>query len=457
MERTKVKLDVLIIFILASFVLLFNLGTGSLTSWDEAVYAGVSGEIIKSNNWFDLTWKGQPWSDKPPLYMWMTALFYKIFGINEFSARFFSCICGIGTVILIYFFAKKLYSRNIAVASSLLLISTQHFIWSAKAGMLDCAFTFFITLSLFLFKLGEEKNIYLFLCPLAFACAFLTKGVGALLIPAILAFYIIFTKKFRILKNLYLLSGIFVCFVALVWWHWLAISHYGKGFIFGYFTKHLFVRTTQSIEGHTGGIFTYFKVLPNRGRPWGAFLFLALPFVAWSMIKKKEKGHVLPLIWAVTIFVVASLIKTKLHWYIMPIYPASAMLVGWAFGKLFKKFTVPVTFLLVISVLIYLSAARGIFNLDYTPETKKIAKTAKGAAKGEKPLLYNVGDPAMQFYCLQDCENLPDAISPEELFKIKKKYIILEKEIFNGSKQFAKSNISIIAQSQNFVLIYNRE
>ena len=453
MERTKIIFDTIIILLLASFVLFYNLGSGSLASWDEALYAGVSGEIIKSNNWLDLTWRGSHWVDKPPLYMWMTALFYKIFGINEFSARLFSCICGISTAILIYFFAKKLYSRNTAVASALLLISTQHFIWSAKAGMLDCAFTFFITLSLFLFKLGEEKKIWLFFCPLAFACAFLTKGIGAILIPAILIFYIIFTKKFRILKSPYFLWGIFVCFVVLVWWHWLAISHYGKSFIFGYFTKHLFVRTTQSVEGHTGGIFDSFKVIPNKGRPWGAFLFLVLPFVIWSVIRKKEKAHILPLTWVVTVFVIVSLVKTKLHWYILPIYPASSMLIGWAFSKVFKKLTIPITLLLVSAVLVYLSQAKGVFNLDYTPETKKIAQLAKDTAKGQKVLLYKIGDPAMQFYCLQSGENLPDALDFEGLSKIKGKYIILEKEVFDNFKQATRKNPLIIAQNSAFIVI----
>jgi len=89
MERAQTIKDITVLLLVASFVLLWNLGTGSLTSWDEAVYAQVAKEILISNNWIDLTHMGNAWSDKPPLYMWMTAIFYKLFGVNEFSARFF--------------------------------------------------------------------------------------------------------------------------------------------------------------------------------------------------------------------------------------------------------------------------------------------------------------------------------------------------------------------------------
>ena len=183
--------DIGILILIAGFVILWNIGTGSLLSWDEAVYAQVSKEILRSNNYVDLTWAGKTWSDKPPLYMWMTVVFYKIFGIGEFAARLFSALCGIGTVIVTYLFALKLYSRRAAFAASLILASTLHFIWASKVGMLDAALTFFISLSLYWFIIGIERKIFLTLSALAFGAAFLTKGFGALLIPIILTAYIL--------------------------------------------------------------------------------------------------------------------------------------------------------------------------------------------------------------------------------------------------------------------------
>ncbi len=84
------------------FFLLFNLHAGSLASWDEALYAEVAKQILRSGNWLDLTWGGSPWVDKPPVTVWATAVFYHLFGMHEFTARLFSALCGAGTVIVTY-------------------------------------------------------------------------------------------------------------------------------------------------------------------------------------------------------------------------------------------------------------------------------------------------------------------------------------------------------------------
>src|SRR5437867_2873148 len=103
--------DLLFLTALSSIFLFLYLGNGSLASWDEAIYASVAKEIIQSGNWLKFTLGGEPWTDKPPLAIWVTAVFYKLFGINEFSARFFSALCGLGTVIVTYLLGRKLLNR----------------------------------------------------------------------------------------------------------------------------------------------------------------------------------------------------------------------------------------------------------------------------------------------------------------------------------------------------------
>jgi len=101
------KRDLLILTIISAVVLFWNLGAGSLTSWDEAVYAQISREMLQTGDWVNLHLMGKGWSDKPPLYMWATAASFKTFGINEFSARIFSALCGLGTILLIYLLPRK--------------------------------------------------------------------------------------------------------------------------------------------------------------------------------------------------------------------------------------------------------------------------------------------------------------------------------------------------------------
>lgn len=401
------KIDIALLFAASSLVLMWGLGTGSLTSWDEGLYGGVAREILKTGNWIDLRWAGLPWSDKPPLYMWVTVLFYKLFGVNELAVRLFSALCGIGTVLVTYLFARKLYSRGAAVSSALVLLTTWHFIWSSRVGMLDIALTFFVTLSLFLFKAGEEKKVCLFFSPIAFALAFLTKGMASAVVPATLIVYLAFTGNFKILKERALLFGVLVATLVLGAWHWAALAHYGNRFVQDYFVKHLLTRTTTAVEGHTGDILTYFGVLPNKGRPWSAVGLTLMPFIAWMMFAKKGRENALPLIWACVVIVLFSLVQTKIHWYIMPVYPAMAMMTGWAVEKLFKKYDLVIVSSLALCSLLYLAVDKGIYNLDYSPEIKKTSLDVKKAlSPGEKVYLYDISDPGMQFYLGDVGENV---------------------------------------------------
>ncbi|MDD5583867.1 MAG: glycosyltransferase family 39 protein [Candidatus Omnitrophica bacterium] len=449
MERITLKRDIAILLVLSSILIFWNLGTGSLTSWDEGVYAQVAKEIYTSGNWVDLTWQGLPWSDKPPLYMWLTVLFYKLFGINEFAARAPSALSGIATVIAVYILACKLYSRRVGIASSLLLLSTWHFFWSARVGMLDSTFSFFITLSLLFLKLGENKKLYLFLFWIGFTAAFLTKGVGAFLIPAIACVYLLSVKKISLVRRPAFVLGAFFSLLLLGWWHYLAYVHYGGDFIAGYFVKHLFIRTTQTVEGHIGGIFSYFKVLPNKGRPWGAFAFLAVPIALWRIFHNKEKEHILPVVWAVIVFFVATTVKTKLHWYIMAIYPATSILVGWVLSKVFRKITVIAVAVLVASALMYLSVEKKIFNLDYSGDSKQIAQDIRRVLpKEEKIYSYNIIDPAVHFYCSDLEINIGDT-KFEEVRKEKNTYFLFERKIFTA---LDRSKFSVIAENPSFVV-----
>ncbi|MDD4013449.1 MAG: glycosyltransferase family 39 protein, partial [Candidatus Omnitrophica bacterium] len=418
MKNNSVRIDIILLTATAALLILWRLGTGSLTSWDEGFYGGVSLEMIKSGDLVNLKWGGAAWSDKPPLYMWLTVFFSRFFGLGELSVRLFSALCGIGTILVTYLLGLKLYSRRAGIASALVLLSTWHFIWSSRVGMLDIPLTFFTSLSILFFVLGSPKNRLLFFSPIAFAMAFLIKGMGAITILVIIALYAAISGNFRSLKEKPLVLGIFIALIVLAAWHISIYASYGQDFWNGYVVKHLLVRTTSSLDGHTGDIFTYFGVIPNKGRPWSGAGLALIPILLWRVIFLKERSHYLPVIWAITVIGLFSPVQTKLHWYIMPVYPALALMTGWGITWILKKYTLPVAFLLSAGSVIYLGADKQIFNLDYSPMVKSVsvmAREAAGAKGGkeilrsvkdirfaadQKPLvyLYDTGDPDIQFY-----------------------------------------------------------
>src|SRR5438132_803606 len=104
---------------LSFFSVFYLLGEGSLYDWDEAIYAQVAKEIAVSDNWLTLTWAGHPFWHKPPLYFWLTAVVYKMVGINEFAARSCSAAFGFGVVALTFWLGLRLFSWAAGVMASL--------------------------------------------------------------------------------------------------------------------------------------------------------------------------------------------------------------------------------------------------------------------------------------------------------------------------------------------------
>jgi Zn-dependent protease with chaperone function len=234
----------------------------------------------------------------------------------------------------------------------------------------------------------------------------------------------------------------------------LVFSHYGKSFLQGYFTTHFFNRTTSALDGHTGSIFTYFKVLPNKGRPWGVFMLIAFFAATWQLFRNKEKGHIFPFLWAASIFVVASIVKTKLHWYIIPIYPALAILLGWGLCALFKKRAILIAVILAASGLFYLSSVKGVFNLDYTPETKKIAALARHKIpEGEEIFLYQVADPAAWFYFSPGGRNIPTEAELKNLLIQRDKYIVFENNTF---RNFSSDGLAVLVENSDFTVVQTK-
>ena len=392
------KKHIIILAIAASVILLFNLGAGSLSSWDEAFYAQVSREMHDSGNLVDLTWGGAPWHDKPPLFMWVTSFFYGLFGVSEFSARLFSALAGVGLVLTIYLLAAKLFTKRTGVISAIMALSTYHFLWISRMGMLDVVFTLFVALSIYAFLKSEDHPSSLIFTFLCFSLAFMTKGPGALIIPIILVPYALFSDIKGLLRNKYLWLGALASFIIIGSWYTAAYLHYGKNFVSGHFFTNLVTRTTVSMDGHEGGWLSYINVILYKGKPWGSLGLIIYPFFIYSTLKSKDlKGRLL-ITWIFTVYLVFTLVCTKLHWYIFPIYPAVMVVAGWGLDRILKKFAMPVLLTVSIISLIYSGTSKGLFTQDYNHDIKQFYIDTASKISTEKVYLYNIHDPGMKFY-----------------------------------------------------------
>ena len=222
---------------------------------------------------------------------------------------------------------------HVGFISALVLGTFTTFYVFAKHAMLDVSFVFFILASIY-FLLSSEKtesaNRYVALSGMFFGLAFMTKQVGAFLIPLIVFAYFTATGRgirFLFTKRFALLWGVGTL-IAAPWMIYMTLR-FGPDFWHSFFVFSGIMRASTPIEGHVGGYLFYFNYLINNEN---LFWVILLPFsatlCAFNAVIKRLKEDALILAWMIIVLVLFTLIQTKLEWYILPAFPAFAIAIS---------------------------------------------------------------------------------------------------------------------------------
>jgi len=312
---------------LTTFTIFFNLGAFPLLDPDETVYAETPKEMIAFDDFVSPRIYGEYWYDKPPMYYWLVAASFKIFGINEFAARFPSALFGVLCVWLAYWAGKKFFSQTIGIVSALVLTTSIEYFYVAKAAVTDTTLTLFLTAALVSFL---DKKYYLFY--LFAALATLTKGPIGLLFPgAIIFLYLLATKRWHELKNMKLPVGVVIYALVALPWYMIMYQIHGAVFLDTFIGYNNITRFTMAEHANTSSWYFFVPVLIIGFFPWTALLGQA---VRASLLERGNQARTLLFlnIWAFFIFIFFSISSTKLVTYILPMYPPIALLVGWYLG-----------------------------------------------------------------------------------------------------------------------------
>jgi 4-amino-4-deoxy-L-arabinose transferase-like glycosyltransferase len=306
--------------LLACLVLLPLLGHKPLTNWDEGIYAEVSREMFT----FGVLvphWNYQPWFEKPPLMLWITAAFFKLFGIHEFWARAGSALSGVGIVVLLHVWLIRRKDILAAWLSTFILLSTFGFLHVCRVGEMDVLLSLGCSIGLCGLSAIQDRRLsgwYLFWIGLAIAL--MTKGAAsiALLIAALLFAVVERWNQTRLGRSFWL--GLSLFLIAVLPWHLYMFHTFGSAFLDEYLGFHVLSRATHQIEEHITHWWYYLWVLLVSAAPFA----LLYPFAIAASLRRKELRA-----WAIFALVVVAFftsVQTRLPHYIAPAYPALAVL-----------------------------------------------------------------------------------------------------------------------------------
>ena len=322
----------------AGFGLLFFqfLGRLPLIDPDEGRYIEIPREMLERGDFITPTLNYVKYFEKPPLHYWLNALSLTVFGENEFAARFAGTLCGLLTVLATYYLGRRLFGRRPGLFAATILGSAGGFLVQARINFTDMTLTFFLTAAFAFFILAardgatdKARDYYLFYVSMALAV--LAKGLIGIVLPgAVIFLYIVFTRRWRLLGEMRLISGGALFLLVSAPW-FLLVSLRNPEFPHFFFIHEHFQRFLTKVHHRFQPFWFFIPVLAGTMLPWSFFIPSALK-KAWQ----ERKGHaetLFLLLWAGVIFAFFSKSNSKLIPYILPVFPPLALLMGKWFAE----------------------------------------------------------------------------------------------------------------------------
>ena len=319
------------VFLLAalSALLLFpELNRGGLSGFDDALYAHEAKEMIQGGDWSSVHYNGELNFEYPPMFIWLEAASMKMLGVNDYAAKFPAALAGFGAIVILYLLTRDLTGDVwLAIISMFVLSSTQPFLKYATHAMTDVPFAFFFTLALFFYVKGLGVSWYLPLMGMSIGCAILTRSVIGLLLLGIVAAHLVLTRRYRVLWSPQWLAGCLIALLMPLAWAGSQYHWHGTQFL----NAHLaYISSKVTGTAATGwrpslGIFAYAKELLKYYWPWLPFMVAGLVIQIRAVASRREDSAALPLVWLVLVIVPISLAEIKYGRYLIPAFPALAM------------------------------------------------------------------------------------------------------------------------------------
>ena len=150
---------------------------------DSITYAALAQHIAMSNDWSDLILDGQDWLDKPHLPFWITAVFFKLFGVSAFTYILPGFLAHLVGGYFTYRIARLFYGRDTAWLAVLVYVSVYHLMDSSIEVKAETYLTAFIMGACYYWLRydAQARLKYLLLGALFSALAVMTKGVFTLI------------------------------------------------------------------------------------------------------------------------------------------------------------------------------------------------------------------------------------------------------------------------------------
>lgn len=310
------------------FLFFFELGSRSFEIKDARRFAEITQEMIQGGSWLVLHKHGEIYMNKPPMLMWLIALFSSIgHQVTPLTARLPSAIAGFSSILVVYYFTQKFYNQRAAFIAAIILATSHRYFWYGRSAFPDMLFTLFITLALFSFYLGYKQNKEFYIgMHLSMFFATLTKGpLGIIFILSIIVAFLAFQRNLKTFKELKWQWGSILIIIMVG----ICIAYCLKVGFEPFITaiKREFLTRVNKPVNNGEPFYYYFVNIWADFLPWSLFIPLAAIY-AYKKWRLGDEYITFIFCWAILVFTILCVAKAKHPRYMLPLYPALSILMA---------------------------------------------------------------------------------------------------------------------------------
>jgi 4-amino-4-deoxy-L-arabinose transferase-like glycosyltransferase len=302
-----------------------RLASSPMQTGNESMYTYPAIHMVESGDYLIPQFENGNFLEKPPLAWWLVAGSYKVFGVSVAAGRVPAAIVSVATILVLFLWVRRRRGDRAAALAALILMFTYSYWTYMRYSAADVFLTFAVTLSVFALdglcrsERGSDA-VWGALAGGALALSFGFKGLAGLVMPVggvALGLLLDRVRPVRAWRRGAMALGVLV--VLLAPWHWAMTQRLGSEFWRVFYWDNQFRRGATTLYAPSRGLLYYLPILAFAAFPWS----LLLP---QSM--RRERTSSAPLGWLVFGFAFWSILVMKREVYLMPLFPALAILVA---------------------------------------------------------------------------------------------------------------------------------
>jgi 4-amino-4-deoxy-L-arabinose transferase-like glycosyltransferase len=366
---SNIALSLIIICGVCLFLFFYKLaGTGIMYPSFEPRRMLLAKDMVRNGHWLVPYLFGKPYILKPPLLPWLISAGYLLFGSPDlWAARFFPALAGLLAVVVTFFFARRLFSQRVGFLAALILATSLLYMRRTRMAEEDVILTLFVTLSLLTFFLAyyyqAGKRYYIFFY-LFVALGCLTKGPPGVSFPALTIIpFLLLRRDLRAIRKMKLFPWALIFGALVVSWYIVAYAQSGLTEAQNFFVADIWDKFFPQEAGRP--FYQYVVQLFGHFFPWSLFLPAMAVYIVTKQGKEERECSIFLLAWIIPNLFLFSLAGAKRNEYILPLYPALAILTAQIWDRFLtneKNSLLKKMMLLGIFIFAFLAIGAGLFG-----------------------------------------------------------------------------------------------